>query len=363
MRRQFLIVLTALALGLGQSSLSVSQAEPGSTAKVSKQLLRTLNGHENGITYLLFRPDGKELVSQGEDEKNLRFWDLASGQLKRTLREESWIESVAISANGKWIATAYRNSNDESTIHLWDVATGKVLRIFDRLDKAAPIGPDGKALRPENFPMSVALSPDGRWLATAGLDENVQLWDTATGKQSVILKGELGRLTIQLCFSPDGKTLLTEGGKVIERSTFEDRAIKLWEINSGQLLHVLNRKPIFDFNLTFSQDGKTLYTSNYSDGVHIWDMNVEQQKPRIFAAKIDASDAEVQSLSLSPDGKTLATGRMNGSIQLWNLESGQLLTTLKGHEASVSRLAFSPDGQTLASGSYDKTIKLWKVAP
>ncbi len=363
MRRQSFVLLMAIALGLGHPFLRVSQAEPVAMTKASKQLLRTLNGHENSVDYVQFSPDGKELITQGEDEKNLRFWDVASGQLKRTLREESWIESVAISANGKLIATSYRDSNDESTIHLWDATTLKVIKTFDRLDKAAPIGPNGKPLRPENFPMSVALSPDGKLLAIAGLDENVQLWDTATGKQTAILKGELGRLFIQIRFSPDGRTLLTEGGKVIERATFEERALKLWDVNSGQLVRVLNRKSVFDFNLTFSPDMKTLYTSSYSDGVHIWDTSVEQQKPRIFAAKIDASsDTEVQSLSLSPDGKTLATGRMNGSIQLWNLESGQLVTTLKGHESSVNSLMFSPDGQTLASGSNDKTVKLWKTA-
>jgi WD40 repeat protein len=364
MGRQSFVLLTVLTLSLGQPFLPAAQAEPAPMVKASKQLLRTLNGHENSVDYVQFSPDGKELISQGDDEKNLRFWDVASGQLKRTLREENWIESVAISANGKLIATAYRVGNDESTIHLWDATTLKVIKTFDRLDKSAPIGPDGKPLRPENFLMSVALSPNGRVLATSGLNESVQLWDTSTGKQIGTLKGEVGRLTIQIRFSPDGRTLLTEGGKVIERSTFEERGLKLWDVSSAQVVKVLNRKPIFDFNLTFSPDMKTLYTSSYSDGVHIWDTSAEQQKPRIFAAKIEAtSDAEVQSLSLSPDGKTLATGRRNGSIQLWDPESGQLIMTLKGHESGVSSLMFSPDGQTLASGSFDKTVKLWKIAP
>jgi WD40 repeat protein len=70
----------------------------------------------------------------------------------------------------------------------------------------------------------------------------------------------------------------------------------------------------------------------------------------------------VRTVAFSPDGSTIATGSNDHTIKLWNASTGALICTLEGHTNLVNAVAFSRDGKTLASGSEDKTIKVWDLA-
>jgi WD40 repeat protein len=150
----------------------------------------------------------------------------------------------------------------------------------------------------------MAMSPDGKYLATGGGSGRIYIWDIKTCKLITALIGHTGYIN-SLAFNPDNKTL---------GSGSNDKTIKIWDVQNETLL-------------------KTLY--GHTD--------------------------EVQSVCFNPTGDKIASGSNDETIKLWDVQSGNILNTFQGHKDGVSCLSFNPQGDKIASGSYDCTIKLWDI--
>jgi WD40 repeat protein len=189
---------------------------------------------------------------------------------------------------------------------------------------------------------AVALSPDGRRLVSGGADHLIKIWDLQTGQVLSSLSGHTDAIRA-IALSPDGQTLVSGSG---------DRTIKIWNLKTSKLTSTLEEvSPIW--SVAFSPDGQTLVSGNGTGTLNFWQMSSGK-----LLYTIQGHTDLIFSVAVSPDGHTVATGSLDKTIKLWNLQTGKLLRTLP--DPSVVRsVAFSPDGQTLASGSWDQTIKLW----
>ncbi|MFM6474924.1 MAG: WD40 repeat domain-containing protein, partial [Dolichospermum sp.] len=106
-------------------------------------------------------------------------------------------------------------------------------------------------------------------------------------------------------------------------------------------------------SVAYSPDGQTLASGSKDSTIKLWNVNTGN-----LLQTLEGHSNWVTSVAYSPDGQTLASGSADNTIKLWNARTGNLLQTL-GHSYSVNSLAYSPDGQTLASGS--GTIKIWRL--
>jgi WD40 repeat protein len=183
---------------------------------------------------------------------------------------------------------------------------------------------------------SVAYSPDGQTLASGSEDNTIKLWNVNTGNLLQTFEGH-SKWVNSVAYSPDGQTLASGSNDnnssiVLASGSFDD-TIKLWNVKTGKLLQTLEGNSHSVNSVAYSPDGQTLASGG------------------------SISYQELIRLKYSPD---LASGSYDQSIKLWDVKTGKLLQTLKGDSGSVKSVAYSPDGQTLASGSYDQT-KLWDV--
>jgi WD40 repeat protein/serine/threonine protein kinase len=250
----------------------------------------TLNGGKRapdlskyGTNRVRFSPDGTKIVAGGDD-KLVRIWDAASGELIRTLTLPSFPFNVQWSPDGNRLAC----SGWGWALAVWDVASGEPIIIPDVRqggqnfalawspagDRIATAG-QSTAIRvwdstsgrmvtqakPKEQVWDVSWSPDGRQLASAVWDGSVHVWDTVANREMLSLRGHSGRV-MSVGWSPDGKRIA---------SGSSDRTIKLWDSVSGQETLTLRGHADTVTGIHWHPDGCRLATRDGQGNVLFWD--------------------------------------------------------------------------------------------
>jgi RNA polymerase sigma factor (sigma-70 family) len=404
--------------------------------------LRSWDAHgKQPVMALAFTPDGKTLASAGHDGA-LRLWEVATGKPRKRQPDSAAFPTLAFSPDGKLLAA---KSGAPGFVALWDVASGnqvellkvkqevRALAFLTRQDglrlaagtadgtvllwdlpgSATLLRPDrvGRtaealhALGHQSGVSTVAVSPDGKTIATGSHDHTVRLWDAASGKESRKLEGHWYGIK-SLCYSPDGKLLVSAGidgqvfvreattgkilhhlsgccaalspdGKLLATATTDQKpVIQLWNVATWQELRRLYGPRASIFRLAFSPDGKTLASGGWGSyhGLKGGNVEFENRTMRLWDVASGRQLSQfgdpreyVYALVFTPDGKTLISGgdpsrdKERVPIRLWETATGKERGRIPGHRGGVWSLTLSPDGRTFASGSEDGTARLWDL--
>jgi WD40 repeat protein len=242
------------------------------------------------------------------------------------------VNSLAFSPAGGTLASAGK----DGTARLWDLGGGPHITLTGHADAV----------------LSVAFRPDGEQVATGSADGTGRLWSTATGKELFQLLDPVEpRVAVTaVAFLNAGRMLITAAGNRINAA--DPGGVRLWQ--PDVVAHRLG-EPQGVWALAATPFGKTLAWGGGGKRVTLWD--ITRQDRQLYPPLSKG----VQAIALSADGQTLAATD-DWAIRLWETTSKQEQTTLTGHKGRVSSLAFSPDGRTLMSGSWDKRVTLWDVA-
>ncbi|KAL4930003.1 WD40 repeat-like protein [Aspergillus undulatus] len=255
-------------------------------------VIQTLQGHSDGISSVVFSPDGQFLAS-GAEGGAVKLWNPTTGEMQQTLTgHEGPVSSVAFSA--QFLASISRG-----TIRIWDVSTGDLKHTLKSY------------ARDEGC---LAFSPCGL-LAFDTPDNTIQIWDSKTGHLRHTLNGHGREVITKLAFS--SKHLA---------SCSDDDTVKLWEPTTGSLRFTLEEHAEGVKRLDFSTNG--LLASGGLDGtVKIWKAETGELQqtlcPEVFRGAI-------VSISFAPDGLTLASIAMDVTIRIWDVSTGELQNTLFG---------------------------------
>ncbi len=254
------------------------------------KLIRTFTGQAWAVN---FSPDGQILAS-GSQNGNLNLWNVNTGELIRTLKHSEPVIDVVFSPDGEILASGL---DQGANIRLWNWRTGKIIRIPD----------DSNASRKgfDNFKsVPIVFSPDGQALfARNASGSTSQLWNISTGK--LLRSFDAKSLINDVAISPDGKTLATG---------IHDNATKLWDVNTGKLIHTLTGHAGEVKSVAFSPDGKTLASGSQDGTIKLWNVSTG----KLFNT-FTAQTEKVWSVAFNPDGKTLASGSQDGTIRIWQV--------------------------------------------
>jgi WD40 repeat protein len=274
------------------------------------------------------------------------------------------VTCIALSPDGKTLASGA----EDNTIKLWDIATGQELRTLSTHH------PDDSS---SHGVLNIVFSPDGRMLAsefesfsdtTSNFIFYMDLWDSASGKH---LRTWNNYYLWGVAFSPDSKMLAWGTSNVY----WKDNNVILLDIASGRDVHTFSGHEDRVNSVAFSPDGKTLASGSDDYTIKLWDVaggSVLSTLSNVVTLPgvrpVDIS-VPVISVAFSPDGKTLVSasqvepGMSYNTISLWDVAGMQALSSLAGYTGNAYSVSFTPDGEFIVSNSGDGTFRLWGVYP
>ncbi len=254
------------------------------------------------------------------------------------------LRSVAFSSDSKKL---FSLGDDENfTAKLWDAETGKHITTF----LGARIGKKRAGEKLSEAIGGVAvLSPDGKRIASAGIDRSIRLWDVATGKKLATLEQPEGGLPALLLFSPDGKELLSLGSTsyLWKLETKKERLV-MEGLNMEGTNQRLLKAVAFDPRGT----PHVITWDNWSNppSFHLWTPASKKTIAVSFKIPIHNSVSFYsRDFAFSPDCQTIASALGDGSIRLWDAATGENTATLKNLPGQPFDLMFSPDGKLLTA--------------
>ncbi|MGA7161087.1 MAG: WD40 repeat domain-containing protein, partial [Bacteroidota bacterium] len=198
-----------------------------------------------------------------------------------------------------------------------------------------------------NFVDGIAFSRDNKYLASAGEDSKIIIWDLSTGSEVRTLDAG-GRPKSCVAFSPDGKTLAV-GSR---------NDITLWDVSTWSLLFAFAEPLYVATSLLFTPDNNQIVSGDRSGKINVW--NASDGK---LTSSFKAFAYNVEGLALDTSGTIVVAGGMGDSLTAWNIKTGKKVYSVRAHHNGITGIAISPDGSTVATaGIYEYSEpRLWDV--
>lgn len=237
--------------------------------------------------------------------------------------------------------------------------------------------------------LSVAISPDGKTLASSSQNGTIKLWSLESGKavplrtlsdccgavQSITFspipptplnQGGYGRILTPLNQGDEVPTLLNQEGEAPTRlingaepgilvSSDRNGNIKFWQVETGELISSFRGHLSPIQSIAISADGQIIASAGDNKNIKIWRYS-NQEILYTFNGH-----CHVNLIALTPDSKILASACQDGRVKLWSLKTGRLIHTLEWPSGAVYAVAFSPDGKILAAGGHGSKLHLWNL--
>jgi WD40 repeat protein len=285
------------------------------------KLKQVIAGEGSQVRAVAFSPDGRWLATGGSG-RTIELWDLQAATLRRSIPGgKGYLRDLAFLPDSTLVSTW-----DDGIVRTFSVegAVGGLQKVWDRLFGNA------------------ALSPSGRLLATAGMFEQVKLWDS-NGLRLLSTFDPAEEIVHALAF--DGERRIAVGTS----------ALRVYDVTEPTKPRLLWTKDVGVNGAAFAPDG-TLATADRKQTVTFWSQSGE----KLF--EFPANGWGLGDVAFSTDGKTVAASGPVSWVDLWDVPGRRLAAKLIGHEGPVFMARFSPNRPLIASAGIDGTTRLWSTS-
>lgn len=264
-------------------------------------------------------------------------------QIATLTAHQGTVHDVAFSLNGQWMATA----GEDGIVQLWDAQNTLLYEWRGHTDAV----------------FAISFTPDDQWVTSTGRDATVQFWPVISPNVTAdpLTTGHTDWV-YDLAISPDGNLLATAS---------QDNTVRLWRLSSRRTqepIAILTDHNATVFGVAFSPDSQLLASAGWDRMVRVWDVSASEP----VALAVLPHDDWAFAVAFSPDGEWLATSSSDGLIRLWSIstlksqtQQQELASIVPVELANIGTtarsLAFSWDGKTLTAGTDDRLIFQWNM--
>jgi cytochrome c len=279
-----------------------------------------LRGHGGPVRALAVSPDGQILMSGSFDTSAIR-WSLARSAAEEVLRfHDGAVNAVVLLKDG-----AAATGGEDARIAIWNPGERMPRMVLE--GHRAPV-------------VALAVSGDGRFLASASWDHTARLWPVGGGPPR-LLAGHSQNVN-GIAFTPDGRAVVTAG---------YDATLRIWPL-SGDDTPLIAVLPTPLNAVAIAPDGE-IVTAGADGKIYVLSATGDRR------TDIAAESAPVVAIALSGDGRRVAAASVRGSITVLDRAARRIERTLIGPGTPVWSVAFLPDNRTLLAGGADRMIRRW----
>lgn len=266
-----------------------------------------------------------------------------------TLSEHTnYIRSIDISVDGRYIVSA----GEDCVAKVWDLSNGSLVRTLTTYTEIDSKNHTRTIQGHKKKILSVAFSQDGKFIASAGDDNQIKIWETDTGKITYNIPCSYWGFGVK--FSPDGNWLA---------SAFDN--LSIWDLKKGEYDGCTLGVTKIPFAIAFSNDGKIVAAGNWFGKVQLW-KNKNGGRPELRTLSQNKKWNSVSEIAFSPDDKLLVAGSENypdkasENLKLWEVDTGRLVWSVVGDYKGLNSITFSPDGKNIAT--LGSSVKVWDIS-
>ena len=296
--------------------------------------LRVLEGHTSEVHSVALCADGRRAIS-GDGCSTLRVWDLDTGACLRVLDAHSGpVTSVVVFADGHRAL-----SGSSETLRLWNLETGACLHVLkghtDLVNSVAVFAGDHRA-----------VSGSGGWFEDRATHDNtLRVWELNTGACLRVLDGHSGPVnSVAVC---------ADGRRAVSASS--DKTLQVWDLDTGKCLRVIEGHSEEVNSVAVCADGRRAVSASSDKTLRVWDLGTGE-----CLRVIEGTFAGT--VAVWADGHRAVSGSFDKTLRVWDLEAGECLCVFDGHTDFVLSVAACADGRRVVSGSWDKTLRLWDMS-
>lgn len=266
-----------------------------------------------------------DVIVTGGGDKKIKVWNVDGTPIRSVDAHDALVNWLAISPDGKTLASA----GLDGKVKLWNLADLKLLRTIDAHEGGAT---------------AVAFSPTGKLIISSGVDKMVKIWDL-DGKLIKSIEAATGKVL--------GIRTVTVFGMDFIVSAGADGNVKVWSYDGATAYGFVTDHVGGLTYVTGDPIAQLFYTGGADGKIKFWGLSGT-------GAFDGAQSSPVRAMCVSPDGKLLVTGGEDGKATVWDTAGRKPIQTIDdAHAGGVLIIAVSPDGKSYFSGGNDRKLKIW----